>query len=346
MWIIPKNLPLSNFVQVMEGFISDSNEQSQICASLLLVRSKPSQLRTWSRKWKRDSWTQHLSGRILKPSQVKIFTDLLTSSLQASHVNRSVKPVQEKEMKIHDISFLSSNNPSLTCNRNSSSLKTSKESSVPNFLETSGPIQPEHPFCSISLENWKESVTEQRGTYSARLKSAHHTGANECLSWPTAATWDWKDTPGSSKERNGWMLGRIDQLPWAIYHYGPPAQANPSTNGSHRALLGSWATPRSCAAMAATFTEYGITRAKAGKNFSANLEAQIAQAHPVIGQKLNPRWVETLMNLPIGWTMPSCANPVTIEPMNCDCLETELCRQQLNELGECYIPNFLETAND
>ena len=22
--------------------------------------------------------------------------------------------------------------------------------------------------------------------------------------------------------------------------------------------------------------------------------------------KLNPRWVETLMGLPIGWTMPSC----------------------------------------
>jgi hypothetical protein len=32
--------------------------------------------------------------------------------------------------------------------------------------------------------------------------------------------------------------------------------------------------------------------------------------------KLNPRWVETLMGLPVGWTMPSCASPVTIEPMS------------------------------
>jgi len=32
--------------------------------------------------------------------------------------------------------------------------------------------------------------------------------------------------------------------------------------------------------------------------------------------KLNPRWVETLMGLPVGWTMPSCASPVTIERMN------------------------------
>jgi hypothetical protein len=39
--------------------------------------------------------------------------------------------------------------------------------------------------------------------------------------------------------------------------------------------------------------------------------------------KLNPRWVETLMGLPVGWTMPSCASPVTIERMNSDFSETE-----------------------
>jgi hypothetical protein len=46
-------------------------------------------------------------------------------------------------------------------------------------------------------------------------------------------------------------------------------------------------------------------------------------ADGVKSAKLNPRWVEALMGLPIGWTMPSCTRPVTIEPMNCDCLETE-----------------------
>jgi len=29
--------------------------------------------------------------------------------------------------------------------------------------------------------------------------------------------------------------------------------------------------------------------------------------------RLNPRWVETLLGLPIGWVMPSCASPVIIE---------------------------------
>jgi hypothetical protein len=52
--------------------------------------------------------------------------------------------------------------------------------------------------------------------------------------------------------------------------------------------------------------------------------------------KLNPRWVETLMGLPIGWTMPSCTRPVIIAPMNCDCLGTELSQPPQNEHLELF----------
>jgi hypothetical protein len=55
-----------------------------------------------------------------------------------------------------------------------------------------------------------------------------------------------------------------------------------------------------------------------------------------VSGKLNPRWVETLMGLPVGWTMPSCQSPVTIAPTNCDCLETELCQPQQNEHSELF----------
>jgi hypothetical protein len=48
--------------------------------------------------------------------------------------------------------------------------------------------------------------------------------------------------------------------------------------------------------------------------------------------KLNPRWVETLMGLPVGWVMPSCASPVTIEPTNYDFSATESCLPQPSEL--------------
>jgi site-specific DNA-cytosine methylase len=47
---------------------------------------------------------------------------------------------------------------------------------------------------------------------------------------------------------------------------------------------------------------------------------------------LNPRWVETLMGLPVGWTMPSCASPVTIASTNCDSSATELSQPPQPEL--------------
>jgi len=68
MWILPRPLHTLASALDTEALTLDLQEQSQICASSLLVRSKPSPLRTWLQKWKRDSWTSHLSGRILKPS--------------------------------------------------------------------------------------------------------------------------------------------------------------------------------------------------------------------------------------------------------------------------------------
>ena len=32
--------------------------------------------------------------------------------------------------------------------------------------------------------------------------------------------------------------------------------------------------------------------------------------------RLSPRWVEVLMGLPVGWVMPSCANPTTVDLTN------------------------------
>jgi hypothetical protein len=50
--------------------------------------------------------------------------------------------------------------------------------------------------------------------------------------------------------------------------------------------------------------------------------------------KLNPRWVETLMGLPVGWVMPSCKSPVTIEQTSFDSSATESCLPQPSELLE------------
>jgi hypothetical protein len=62
-------------------------------------------------------------------------------------------------------------------------------------------------------------------------------------------------------------------------------------------------------------------RAEAGKK-EDTLTGQATNRDKTTG-KLNPRWVETLMGLPVGWVMPSCASPVTIEPTNSGCSGTE-----------------------
>jgi hypothetical protein len=130
-------------------------------------------------------------------------------------------------------------------------------------------------------------------------------------------------------------------------------------------VMAAWATPRSCSAMAATITPEA---ANDPKRFP-NLETQVgkAWATPRVkgeekgetrlargkdlglhgqtgsmtnGAKLNPRWVETLMGLPVGWTMPSCACPATIAPTSSGFSATELFPQQQNEPFGCWQPAY------
>jgi hypothetical protein len=55
--------------------------------------------------------------------------------------------------------------------------------------------------------------------------------------------------------------------------------------------------------------------------------------------KLNPRWVETLMGLPVGWVMPSCTSPVTTEQTNSDSSETESSLPPQNSHSELFGRN-------
>ena len=136
--------------------------------------------------------------------------------------------------------------------------------------------------------------------------------------------------------------------------YGQAAQANPSTDGSRQGLwptitahtpdmessgpnghagtylagaVKSWGTPRACEWKGGNMTTQAAIDREVAHN---NLVGQVATS-PNAG-KLNPRWVETLMGLPVGWVMPSCASPVTIEQTNFDSSATESCLPQPSEL--------------
>jgi hypothetical protein len=138
--------------------------------------------------------------------------------------------------------------------------------------------------------------------------------------------------------------------------YGQAAPANPSTDGSRQGL---WATPRAgkttdenpetwaarqangdvaTMPLTAQVKCWGTPTARDHKRGRGNEEREYKELTPMVERtqtgKLNPRWVETLMGLPVGWVMPSCKSPVTIEPTNCDSSETESCLPQPSELLE------------
>jgi len=404
-WILPRQLHTLASALDTEALSLDSNEQSQVCAQSLFVRSKPSPSAIWLRKWKRDSWTRHLSGRILRSSLGQRFATEWTSSLGATHASPSVQQASDLEVKTPGISGRISQEAFQFFNQESASLKTSR-ATLPVGCIT---------FCAT----WEDWVTEQRGAYSARLNAVHLTNASGCSSWPspvasevrqgfqdrsrgmkgsqesltTVVIKGWPTPNAADSLQGGTTQGNRKDPNLSIAVHGPAAPASSSTDGSRPGL---WHTPtqapeapninsrravregrqpkgqqHSLLAQAQWQTatvSTGANRQKDG-SMTDKLDRQVKQSWPTPASagvtggptglaggsgnreklasmlpdaearamgcgKLNPRWVETLMGLPVGWTMPSCASPVTIERMNSDSSVTVLSQQQQNEPSE------------
>ena len=331
-WILPKQLHTLASVQDTEVLISDLAEQSQVCEQSLLVRSKPLPVRTWSQKWKRDCWTALLSGRILKPSHTSSFTNEWTSFLEVTHANHSVQQGSEQDQTTQDTFGLSSQTEFDLCDPRCASSRTSKDT-----------LRWDSPALSATWKNW---VTKCRGEYSARLNAVRHTNGSVSSSWPTASSRDWKDSAGmatSSTNKDGSGRNRIDQLPRAVFH------------DHGRWLAGQQTATRTTSARSADLSTQKNASALAQHRMASSMKNSIecytddqdnfGPAHQVNPSthgshqesiKLNPRWVETLMGLPVGWTMPSCTSPVTIEPMSYEYSATESCQQLPSEPSELF----------
>jgi hypothetical protein len=112
---------------------------------------------------------------------------------------------------------------------------------------------------------------------------------------------------GMTATTSGRPLERATQLTTQVHVVEKQWQTATVSTGAHRQKDGSmtdkldqqvknWATPDASDRRSDKSRQVGLSNQTQGK--------------------LNPRWVETLMGLPVGWTMPSCASPVTIERMN------------------------------
>ena len=305
MWILPKQLHTLASVQDTEALNLDLEESSRLCAQSLFVRSKHSRSQIWLQKWKRDSWTQHLYGRILKPSHTKNFVTEWTSLLEVIPVNHSAQQGSVEGKTTQDTSGLGSQMELGFSDPECASSRMSKDTSALDSAKSS--------------ENWKKLVTKCRGEYSLRVKLAHPTSGSGYSSWPTSNARDWKGPQGRAYK------GISADLPSMVEMSGHPAPANHSTHGSHQE---SWATPQASDHIEVRRTDLDSNQKCLGRDMK--------QFVPPSAAKLNPRWVETLIGIPIGWTMPSCTRPVTIVQTNCACLETESCQQPQNEHLELF----------
>jgi len=354
-WIIPKSLT-SVSAPATAASTSDCIAASRICAQSLTRRSKRSRASCYLREWKAGRLTRLRSGLTSSLSLGENFATEWISSQAAIRASHSVAPGSDSAEKTLATCGPTSQMEFQFCDPGCATSRTSKDTSALDSERSSS--------------TWASLVTRRRGEYSARLSAARLINASGSLSWPTATARDFRDTRdlSSSDYRADGKLQK-DVLPRAVDldrrgHYGRPAPASFNTDGSRPE---SWPTPsamdgqrpsetpqqweaRNAAKKSANpnlgelhrpltvAVQCGTPRASIkGGHYEFdrgrhNIEEQAGASTPG-GGKLNPRWVETLMGLPVGWTMPSCASPVIPESMSCASSETVSSPQSPSELS-------------
>jgi len=195
------------------------------------------------------------------------------------------------------------------------------------------------------------SVNESLETWTARYHRKEAEGINlhrplpiavmqeqvKTQDFPTPRTCDWKSSPNADSNIKRMEVGQATLAEfvhakhkkgdlWSTPRTGATESSRPNNKGgiplADQAKREQWATPRNCGG-----PDYAKATRPSSQSNSLSLPTQVAG-------KLNPRWVETLMGLPIGWTMPSCTSPQTIEPMSCDSSAMELCQPPQSEPSE------------
>jgi hypothetical protein len=161
--------------------------------------------------------------------------------------------------------------------------------------------------------------------------------------FPTPRTCDWKSSPNADSNIKRMEVGQATLAEfvhakhkkgdlWSTPRTGATESSRPNNKGgiplADQAKREQWGTPT----------------ARDHKSGRGNENRQYKELTPMVERaqtgKLNPRWVEALMGLPIGWTMPSCTSPQTIAPMSCDSSAMASCLPPQSELSEFSLASW------
>jgi len=155
-------------------------------------------------------------------------------------------------------------------------------------------------------------------------------GTNRQESWATPQASDHVEGARTELTSNQKCLGR-DMKQWATPIMGDSHLASTPEVAQKRIEEGKVTLSRQTAAWATPQLQDGHN-INQDSTTHKTIPAQLTKMN--MAGKLNPRWVETLMGLPIGWVMPSCKLPVTIEPTNYDSSAMESCQPPQSGLFE------------
>ena len=324
MWIIPKNYTQSS-VSALDTVASseDLSLPDLHIESSLMWRSKPSPLQTWLRRWKRDSWFRHLCGRILKPCQHRAFESELTYSLAVIPVSPSARQGFAEAQTTPDTSGPILGDTLNQLDLFDASLKTSRDTSVSDLEKSS--------------KTWKALVTQRRGEYSARLKSAHRIRESESTFLPTPSATQYGSNQGGAAGRTGKVRHSLESMAKHDLWPTPTTQDNNQIKGKDKrgTTLGgavrNWPTPTASDSQGGprqmdgkrgralkdltnpTWPTPSARDHKGGyiggriRNGKVSFDTlDVAVQHISNKDKksgtLNPDWVEWLMGVPTGWT--------------------------------------------
>lgn len=289
MWILPKQLHTSAFVQDMKALDMDSEDFSLLCMKSLTWRGKHSVRRTWLQRWKTVSWLPRLCSRTLEPSHTTSFVDAWISSQEGSLVSHSALQGLRRAWKTHDTCSPTSPKESDNASPQLSFLKTLKESSAPKQPKAS-------QFSDMSSESWKEWVTAQRQDCLQRVKQERLTRESGSLSWATPNTFDHMAQRSPEALQRQFETSRKGRTqPANLREQVHPENWPTATTRMHK---GGYQGGRIRNGKVSMDTlDVAVQAYSEGGLLDPTNSSTNGKSH-----ELNPAWVEQLMGIPVGWT--------------------------------------------
>ena len=279
MWILPKQLHTSASVADTAESDLESNEFCQACVKSLMWRSKPSQLRTWLRRWKRNNFLRHLSSRMLKPSHTNDFLDAWTFYQGDSRVNRLAP--QDKHKR---------NSEGLATQASNWTTPLANDAKGSDYGYSNGKkVQ----YLGGQAKNWSTPTVMDTANIQQPRKPNPSGGqkpplCQEVMNFPTPRTSDAEGGQIETFVENGAFKSKRHK-------------SNQTFGAKLRDAVESWHSPMVDDSKNLNPSE----KRRMSLVKQTNIDSQADQmSHSTNGNNLvlNPDWVEQLMGIPVGWT--------------------------------------------